>query len=211
MLFCCKDSELRDHWLTGLADAVDQIETVFSVSEVQEFLESRKPEMVLLDLETSDLEKHQVSGLISSFHDIPVFTFATFPKPEEGVVLVGAGARGYGNRQMHPEVLHQAVQVVRSGEIWLGSELILHLIKGSAAVEPQSEPAEKGAGDKLESLTRRELEIAGLVAKGESNKLIAYDLGITERTVKAHLSTIFKKTDTRDRLQLALLVNGSKV
>ncbi|TAN79521.1 MAG: response regulator transcription factor, partial [Gallionella sp.] len=59
------------------------------------------------------------------------------------------------------------------------------------------------------NLTRREHEIATLVGNGESNKQIALRLAITERTVKAHLTEIFRKLDVADRLRLALLVTGS--
>lgn len=60
----------------------------------------------------------------------------------------------------------------------------------------------------LAALTEREKEIALLVSKASSNKRIASRLDVTERTVKAHLSSIFRKTNTHDRLQLALLLNG---
>ena len=62
-------------------------------------------------------------------------------------------------------------------------------------------------GKKLESLTKREREIANLVAQGQSNLEIAANLDIAERTVKAHLSSIYEKTKTGSRLNLALLIN----
>ncbi|MET0119285.1 MAG: response regulator transcription factor [Sedimenticola sp.] len=189
-----------------MKDTAGEIETVFSIGELQKLLEKGASDIVLLDLDTKDLKSEDVRGLISANPAVSFFVFSAIPKPEEGVVMISAGARGYANRLMHPEVISQAVQVVRTGELWLGSELILHLIKGSAGTETTEKPGE----EKLQSLTGREREIAELVARGESNKRIAYDLGITERTVKAHLSTIFKKTETRDRLQLALLVNGRR-
>ena len=63
--------------------------------------------------------------------------------------------------------------------------------------------------DLLANLTRREYEIATLVGNGESNKQIARRLDITERTVKAHLTEVFRKLDVADRLKLALIVKGS--
>lgn len=62
-------------------------------------------------------------------------------------------------------------------------------------------------GKKLDSLTKREREIANLIAQGQSNLEIAANLNITERTVKAHLSSIYEKTGTGSRLNLALLIN----
>ena len=63
--------------------------------------------------------------------------------------------------------------------------------------------------DLLANLTRRECEIATLVGNGESNKQIARRLDITERTVKAHLTEVFRKLEVADRLKLALMVKGS--
>lgn len=60
----------------------------------------------------------------------------------------------------------------------------------------------------LSCLTRRELEIARLINKGCSNKAVAKELDIAERTVKAHLSSIFEKLDVKDRLQLVVLMSG---
>jgi two-component system NarL family response regulator len=67
----------------------------------------------------------------------------------------------------------------------------------------------QAVGELLANLTRREYEIATLVGNGESNKQIARRLDITERTVKAHLTEVFRKLDVGDRLKLALIVKGS--
>ena len=68
---------------------------------------------------------------------------------------------------------------------------------------------EQSISDLLANLTRRECEIATLVGNGESNKQIARLLDITERTVKAHLTEVFRKLEIADRLKLALMVKGS--
>ncbi|MES9812798.1 MAG: helix-turn-helix transcriptional regulator [Candidatus Thiodiazotropha sp.] len=80
----------------------------------------------------------------------------------------------------------------------------------SAASPPKSEDQarEPDIESTLSKLTDREREIAQLVGSGDSNKVIAKKLDITERTVKAHLSSIFRKTSTKDRLQLGLLINS---
>lgn len=62
----------------------------------------------------------------------------------------------------------------------------------------------------MATLTRREQEVASAVANGSSNKEIARQLGITERTVKAHTGSVFQKLNARDRLHLALMVNGQR-
>jgi DNA-binding NarL/FixJ family response regulator len=67
---------------------------------------------------------------------------------------------------------------------------------------------EETTDPRLASLTTREQEVCQLVARGYSNKVIANRLGITERTVKEHLSHSFAKLNVKDRMQIMLLVNG---
>ena len=69
-------------------------------------------------------------------------------------------------------------------------------------------PLGKPGPDLLESLSAREREVVHLASRGLVNKLIARELGITERTVKAHLKAVFEKLQVADRLQLALRVHG---
>ena len=70
---------------------------------------------------------------------------------------------------------------------------------------------ERAVNNLLENLTKREYEIAILVGRGESNKQIARRLDITERTVKSHLTEIFRKLAITDRIKLALLVKDTAV
>jgi DNA-binding NarL/FixJ family response regulator len=70
--------------------------------------------------------------------------------------------------------------------------------------------ANPAIADRLATLTRREQEVACAIANGASNKEIARQLGITERTVKAHTGSVFQKLKARDRLHLALMINGQR-
>ncbi len=110
---------------------------------------------------------------------------------------------------MHPDLLPQALGLIEAGEIWLGSELVLHLIRENAPVNGHASAAaaaEKLSTNSLGDLAARERDTATRVAQGKSNKVIASEPGVTERTVKAHLSSIYRKTGARDRLQLAMLI-----
>jgi DNA-binding NarL/FixJ family response regulator len=83
------------------------------------------------------------------------------------------------------------------------------ILKTPAAGLPQ-DAMRRAAADRLSMLTRREQEVARAVANGSSNKEVARQLGITERTVKAHIGAVFQKLNARDRLHLALIVNGQR-
>lgn len=125
---------------------------------------------------------------------------------DETLVVLACGARGYTDITATPEELHAAALAVANGGFWVGNDFMQSLIQATTTL-PYAPDART---DILHQLTSREDQVANLVAKGMSNKIIAQRLDITERTVKAHLSSIFQKTATRDRLQLALLVNSQR-
>ncbi|MBW2465759.1 MAG: response regulator transcription factor [Deltaproteobacteria bacterium] len=134
-----------------------------------------------------------------------IFLLSDKPDEEEGLIFLKLGIVGYANTYISAERLTEATRVVAGGAVWLGQKVMQRLILDSyhRAKEDAAATSEK----KLESLTGREREIANLVAQGQSNLEIAANLDITERTVKAHLSSIYEKTGTGSRLNLALLIN----
>ncbi len=129
------------------------------------------------------------------------------PVEREGLAAFRAGARGYCHRDIDPALLPKAVEVVQKGEIWAARGLVARLIEELGAQKRRNGRADHGA--RLGGLTRREREIAELVAAGSANKEVASRLGVTERTVKAHLTAIFRKLGLTDRLRLALYLNGA--
>lgn len=125
------------------------------------------------------------------------------PNDDEGLAVLNAGAAGYCHSHAPIEHLQQALDVIASGELWVGRALLSRLLRLVNTRLPTN-----GLADWAESLTEREREVAQHAAIGESNQVIADALGITERTVKAHLKAVFTKLDVADRLQLALRVHG---
>lgn len=155
-----------------------------------------------LDAEQQDVSR-QVKTALELGQGAPVVVLANAPCQEEGLNCLEAGAVGYITALSAPEMLRQVVSVVENGGLWVGPELLQRLRRALAA-QPVAMPAE----ETLAPLSKREKEVAWAVAAGASNKEIARRMGITERTVKAHLSTIFERLQVRDRLQLSILVNG---
>jgi DNA-binding NarL/FixJ family response regulator len=110
-----------------------------------------------------------------------------------------------------PELLKKAVQMVHKGEIWVGRKFISQLLDALVSLtEKQRAKSIPKLAESLERLTPREREIVELLGVGASNKEIANKLNVTEKTVKAHLTSIFRKLGVSDRLHLALFVNGHK-
>ena len=127
------------------------------------------------------------------------------PSEDGAMTALAAGASGYCNGHAAPAVLQQVAVAVENGGIWVGQGLMQRLLAATARVLPAVEAADS---QWRERLTARELETAQLLAKGLSNKEIARQLDITERTVKAHVGATLEKLGARDRLQLSLIING---
>jgi len=124
------------------------------------------------------------------------------------------GARGYCHAYAPAATWGQVLHAVASGSVWMGASLVARLLHqldtvmagaAKASIEPASNPTADWQHD---ALTERECTIARRVARGEANNTIAAALGISERTVKAHLTAIYEKLGVTDRLQLALRVHG---
>ncbi len=130
---------------------------------------------------------------------------ADAPSEAEAVAALAAGASGYCNGHAAPEVLQQVAMVVENGGIWVGQGLMQRLLASTARLLPAGRVADCSWRT---SLTAREQEAAVLLSKGASNKEIARQLDITERTVKAHVGAMLEKLGARDRMQLSLIING---
>ncbi len=127
------------------------------------------------------------------------------PGEAEALAAFELGARGYAHALATPALLREIDLVVRHGGLWIGPELMGRLLRAVGASLGGGEDAA------TEELSQRELEVARAVAAGHSNKEIALQLGIAERTVKAHLGAAFDKLGVRDRLQLALRVGAVRL
>lgn len=121
------------------------------------------------------------------------------------------GAAGYCGESEPPKLLLQAVTSVLKGDIWIQRHLVPRVIGTLMKMKPESakiidntQYIESSA--LLATLSSREKEVANMISDGENNKVIGNTLDISERTVKAHLTSIFKKLDVPDRLHLALYI-----
>jgi DNA-binding NarL/FixJ family response regulator len=133
-----------------------------------------------------------------------IAVLSNVPSDDEGLAVLEAGAAAYTSALAVAEVLRHIETVVENGGLWVGPELLRRLIV-ALGKRPGANPQASG---ELDRLSAREREVALAVADGATNKEVAFKLGITERTVKAHLSHVFETLKVRDRLQLAILVNG---
>jgi DNA-binding NarL/FixJ family response regulator len=145
-----------------------------------------------------DWRSHEYAAL---FKGLLVVVASSRPTDDDGTRALAAGAAGYCHSYAPPTALAQVLNVVDSGGIWMGRSLVSRLLKLVDARTPESIWHS-------ERLTERENAVTARAVRGQTNAEIADALGITERTVKAHLSAVFDKLGVSDRLQLALLVHG---
>lgn len=132
---------------------------------------------------------------------------AASPKPsdEQARRFLAAGAKGYIHGYLSLEGIDSALKVIASGGVWMGASLLSRLLQQLSRESARNTPV---TADWAAKLTPREREVAELAALGMANQVIADELGITERTVRAHISSVFEKLGVADRLMLALLVHG---
>lgn len=201
--------QLRHQWRCWLDDDY-QVQNAVNSTMLEIMLQEVHAEMLLLDLASAGLGGIKgISKLCRLYPNLPVIVLSAVPSPEEELTALKAGARGYCNQSIGAELLRKAIKRVQQGEVWVTRKLIPSLIEEVAALHQRGIKDSNSLMDKyLSLLTPREREIAALIAQGDNNKIIARKLNITERTVKAHLSEIFRKLRIPDRLQLALLMHG---
>ncbi|WP_218871219.1 response regulator transcription factor [Chitinibacter bivalviorum] len=122
---------------------------------------------------------------------------------EEEIRWLAMGVKACCTPDLEPQRLAAIVDVTTRGGIWVSSQAMPFVLNGLKQMSA-TQPAKT---DALAVLTPQERKIACLVAQGESNKLIARHLNISDHTVKAHLGAIFGKLRLSDRMHLALFVN----
>jgi DNA-binding NarL/FixJ family response regulator len=159
--------------------------------------------------------------VVRDHHDFSLFTAAVARERkiialtlgesvEQARAALEAGASGYVHFLAAPAVLEQVAMVVTAGGMWLGADLMRQLVFATSRSLMSMPVAPGGVSVDLSQLTSRELAVARLVAAGKTNKEVARELDITERTVKAHLGSAFEKLKARDRLHLVLMLASNK-
>lgn len=204
VLFLSKDALLRQHWLSLNHElfVIDQAQTL---DQAQEWAQHRASGVVVIDAALVDLTNQVCLSLLSQ-QDVQVVVASLSPSDVEGQKMIVAGAKGYFHAYSSMAVLDSVLRQVSTGHIWIGQSLLSRLL--SQVSEKLTVTASTSATAWQQGLTPREIDVAQRAALGHSNALIAKDLGIAERTVRAHLSAVFEKLEVTDRLMLTLKVHG---
>jgi DNA-binding NarL/FixJ family response regulator len=206
ILLSSANSTVVTRW-AGLLNERFETEKAQSLDELKTLCARRKFDAILLHRMLIDMPAF--SGLINTSPAARFFLLSDSPDEEDALLFLKLGIVGYGNTYISSPRLIEALGVITNGGVWLGQKIIQRLIMDTSG-NAKGDGGKGTAGQVMEKLTRAERHIAELIARGQSNLEIAANLNITERTVKAHLTSIYAKTKTGNRLNLALLINLGK-
>jgi DNA-binding NarL/FixJ family response regulator len=190
------DHAVVRHGLEKLLMAEAEIEVVGMAADGREALElvrRHRPDIVLMDLAMPELNGVEATRLITAEHPgVHVVVLTSFGDEARIADALDAGAQGYLLKHAEPETLIEAVRAAHAGLAPLDPRAGRLLLDRQRRRQVRVE------------LSHREREVLTLVTEGMANKQIARRLGISERTVKAHLTNIFQRIGVTDRTQAAL-------
>jgi len=167
--------------------------------------ERLRPDVLLLDLAMPRMNGLEVLKMLAaSARDTRIVLLTAAIEREETVQALRLGARGVVLKESATEMLYKCIHAVMKGEYWFGHDQMPALVDALRHMSaPPATPAE--------TLTAREVEIIGAIADGATNRDVARQLGVTEQTVKNHLSHIYDKLGVSNRLELALFAIHHKL
>jgi two-component system nitrate/nitrite response regulator NarL len=180
------------HVVASVGDGIEGIEKVKELS----------PDVVLLDMRmpvisgTKVLRKMRDSGI-----DTPIAILTTSNEDRDLIDSLRNGAQGYLLKDMDPDELVSALNDIMAGKTVVAPELT-HVL---AKVVQQGDETEDTEGTPFSELTPREFEILCHLAEGQSNKVIAKRLGISDGTVKLHVKSILRKLNVHSRVEAAVI------
>jgi len=179
--------------LLATFDDVERIGSADGGEAAVTLCQAERPDVLLLDLSMPDLDGVEVTRrLADAAPEVRIVVFTSFSDRERIVQALDAGAIGYLLKDAEPDEIHAAIRAAARGEAPLAPKAAAALL------------AERGSRSPAVELTAREREVLALVVAGLANKQIARRLGISEKTVKGHLTNLFTRIGVTDRTQAAL-------
>lgn len=199
---------IDDHALfrVGLKGLLEQrnIEVVGVAADGKDGIElagELNPDIILLDLRMPDMGGLEVLKILrEKLPNIPIVMLTTSNEEADLIKSLRSGAQGYLLKDMEPDELVGALRDIEKGKNVVAQDLtdaLARMVQGETSLEDDEGP--------FSSLTPREHEILCLLADGQSNKLIARNLGISDGTVKLHVKAILRKLGIHSRVEAAVI------
>lgn len=160
-----------------------------------------KPDIVLLDMRMPNITGLEVLKQLQQVSfDAPIAMLTTSNDERDLVEALRNGAKGYLLKDMEPDDVVAALREIVKGETVVApnlTQILARVVKGEPILESEPSP--------IDDLTPREAEILSLLAEGQSNKVIARNLGISDGTVKLHVKAILRKLNIHSRVEAAVI------
>ena len=193
------DHPLVREGLRSYLATVDGIEIVGEAADGEEAVSLAReltPDVVLMDMAMPKLDGIEATrAILEAMPSTRVIALTSFATDDKVFPAIRAGAAGYLLKEAEPAEIAQAIAKAHRGEPILHPSVAERLMREVAAATPRSHRTD---------LTSRELEVLRLIASGRSNREIARELSVAEKTVKTHVSNVLAKLGVSDRTQAAL-------
>ena len=177
----------------GTIDGIEVVGEARDGAEAVRLVGELSPDVVLMDLAMPNVDGIEATRQIAS--GTKVIALTSFATDDKVFPAIRAGAAGYLLKEAEPSEVAEAIVKVARGEPILHPQVAERLMREVAASTPTAHRTD---------LTSRELEVLRQIASGRSNKAIALELNVAEKTVKTHVSNVLSKLGVQDRTQAAL-------
>ena len=168
-------------------------------STVPMILKALDDDVVLMTSSRGAAFYSAMSGLKAVRPSVRIIVTGPGGNDEDILRAIAAGAKGYMPEDASPAEFRQAIRLVHGGEVWAPRRVLANFIERvTASATRQTKPRDG------QMLSRRQRQVLGLLAAGSSNREIAKDLGLTERTVKAHVAELLRKIGAPNRIALSV-------
>ena len=166
------------------------------------------PDVVLMDIRMPVMNGIDATALINKeFPSCRVLALTTFDQDDYAFAMLSVGASGFLLKDLRAAQLHDALRAVHAGDAILTPRITKELLRSTPALAP---PRHTASQHRLDRLTRREQEVAVLVARGLNNQEIAQKLSIQPESVKKSVTRILGKLELRDRVHITIALRDAR-
>jgi len=177
---------------TALLQAIDGAQALALIAEHDDL------DVVILDLVIPGMDGLRAIAEFGKIRpELPVIILASSENPSDVRAALANGALGYVPKSAAEHTLLSAIRVVLNGDVYV-PPFVLHQTKSGNASDSKIEPGSDRPG-----LTERQIEVLRRISAGQLNKIIAVELGLSEKTVKSHITAIFRALNVMNRSQAA--------
>ncbi|MBU2710971.1 response regulator transcription factor [Zooshikella harenae] len=195
---------LRQAVTTGVSNT-DLIEAE-SIDNLQHILE-QQPQIDLILLDLFMPGAHGYSGLLflrGNYSHIPIIIVSALEEPQVIQQTITYGASGFIPKSSSLNTICTALQTVLNGSIWIPETIDKHQ-------QLMNDPHQEKLAEQIATLTPQQYKVLSMLTEGKQNKQIAFELKLSEATIKAHATAIFKKLGVRNRTQAVIAIKQLKL